>query len=476
MQFNSFAYLGLLAGTIVLFQLLPRGWRAGLLLAASVLFYAAWSVPFVGLLVLVAWIDWVAALRMQAGAQGRQRRAWLALAVVANLAILAVFKYGQFLLDNLHLLPGTGFMPRWLPADILLPLAISFHTFQAMGYAVDVYRGEIQACRSFPRFLLFVIFFPQLVAGPIERARRLLPQLEALARLRVSGDAFGRGALMVAWGLFQKCALADNLAVLVEQVYGAPAGASAGMQLLATYAFTLQLYFDFAGYTDIARGSARMLGIELVPNFKLPFLARNPRDIWRRWHVSLSEWFRDYLYRPLGGNRRGDTRTLCNLALTMALAGLWHGAAWHFMLWGLYHGALLVLHRLLLRPLARLEALLGAAAMHGLAVLVTFHLWAGGLVLFRAATMADALTIYAGLASGALGLLTAPLAAPWMAAGWALLALGVVLGGMLAQQRWGLWPRLLRSSAGQALCLASCLVGIALLAPEQGPTFIYFQF
>jgi len=475
-QFDSFAFLGLLAVCLALFHLGPRRGRLVLLLSCSALFYAAWSIPFLALVLLVAVVAWGAGLRIEGAGPGGRAKLWLGASTVITIGVLVSFKYGQLLLDTLTALPGLDGLALRLPSGVLLPLAISFYTFQALGYLIDVYRGEQRACRSFPRLLLFVLFFPQLVAGPIERAGRLLPQLEALPRLEVDADRLRGGLLLLSWGLFQKCALADNLALVVDGVYAQPGSHGPGAHLLATAAFTLQLFFDFAGYTAVARGAARMMGIELVANFRQPFLARNPSDFWRRWHISLSQWFRDYLFRPLGGSRCGRLCTLRNLLLTLLVAGLWHGAHWRFAVWGVLHGLLLVVHRLLQPWLQWRFGARPGPLFVGAGMLVTFGSWMFSLVLFRASSLGDAWLIYRSMAGGLLGLFTHPTALFWppMLMMGGLVAL--VLGAMALEERRALWSRWSGTTVGSGLLLAVFLLGIALLAPDSGPSFIYFQF
>ena len=231
--------------------------------------------------------------------------------------------------------------------DVILPAGISFYTFQTLSYTIDVYRRQLQPVRSFSEFALFVALFPQLVAGPIERAGRILPQIGSVRV--VSWERLKTGGWLVLWGLYKKVVIADNLAVVVDAVYRPGSNPTSAEIIVATYAFAWQIYCDFSGYTDIARGTARILGFDLILNFKIPYAAVNPAEFWRRWHISLSTWLRDYLYISLGGNRHGRWLTYRNLFLTMVLGGLWHGAAWPFVLWGAYHGLLLMGHRLWMR-------------------------------------------------------------------------------------------------------------------------------
>jgi len=262
--------------------------------------------------------------------------------MTSNLVILGFFKYFNFFADNLSAILQLAGLPTFARhLNIILPVGISFYTFQAMSYALDIYRGHLKPARSFLNFATFVAYFPQLVAGPIERASNLLPQIENPRT--ITGAGIESGTWLIFWGLFKKCVIADNLAILVDGVFGATATTGA-TSLLALYAFAFQILCDFSGYSDIARGLARWMGVELMLNFNNPYYALNPKDFWSRWHISLSSWLRDYLYIPLGGNRKGRRRTYINLALTMLLGGLWHGAAWTFVIWGAFHGLLLVIY------------------------------------------------------------------------------------------------------------------------------------
>ena len=273
-----------------------------------------------------------------------RRKLLLGLSIVANLTILGFFKYYDFFIESLATVLkdlSIPFQVRTL--GVILPVGISFYTFQTMSYAIDVYRAEMKATRNFIQFLAYVSFFPQLVAGPIERAKHLLPQF-AQPR-RITRPMIEEGLWLCLWGMFKKVVIADNLAPLVEMVYGhsQPGGL---MVVLATIAFGLQIYSDFSGYSDIARGTARLLGFDIMLNFNVPYLAQSTREFWRRWHISFSTWLRDYLYIPLGGSRRGAFRTYLNLFMTMLLGGLWHGAAWNFVGWGAWHGLGLAVQRI----------------------------------------------------------------------------------------------------------------------------------
>jgi D-alanyl-lipoteichoic acid acyltransferase DltB (MBOAT superfamily) len=323
--------------------------------------------------------------------RARNRRKWfLAISMVANLGILGFFKYCDFFITSfsgLAALVGLDAHARVL--GIILPAGISFYTFQAMSYTIDIYRGAVQPTDDFADFALFVCFFPHLVAGPIMRAHTLLPQVQR-PRARRPGDA-AEGLVLVVVGLFKKMVLSDNVALIANAVFyhlrdGNPTHMSGAEVLVGVYAFAFQIYGDFSGYSSIARGISKWLGFELTVNFHLPYLAVSPSDFWRRWHISLSSWLRDYLYIPLGGNRGGVRKEYRNLMLTMLLGGLWHGARWTFVAWGLYHGLILCVYRLLgVRDLRRAD---GARWL--LQVVVMFHLTCAGWLLFRADSFAVA--------------------------------------------------------------------------------------
>ncbi|APR84971.1 Putative poly(beta-D-mannuronate) O-acetylase [Minicystis rosea] len=337
--------------------------------------------------------------RLHALEAGKRRKAFLVISMVANLGILAFFKYCDFFLGSFHnLLTALGFAGAKSPVlGIILPAGISFYTFQAMSYTIDIYRGEVEPTDDLGDFALFVCFFPHLVAGPIMRAHTLLPQV-LRPRQRPSSSVMEEGLILVVIGLFKKITLSDNVAPIADAVFtrlarGDTASLSGLDVLIGVYAFALQIYGDFSGYSSIARGISKWLGFELAVNFHLPYLAVSPSDFWRRWHISLSSWLRDYLYIPLGGNRGGVRREYRNLVITMLLGGLWHGASWTFVAWGLYHGVILCAFRLLgIRDVARAEAPLRWT----LRVVVMFHLTCLGWLLFRAegfATVTRALSL-----------------------------------------------------------------------------------
>lgn len=395
--------------------------RQAALLAASLVFYG-WAHPWtVGLLVGVGLVAWGAAL-------GRSRwpglrRLWLGLAAVGTLGPLVAFKYlDLFATVSVGVLERLGVASTWTSLGWLLPVGLSFYTVQALAYVIDVDRGRM-AARADPRdVLLFLAFFPQLVAGPIERAGHLLPQLDAPAP--PTADRVAGGVSLLVWGAVQKVCVADTIAPFVDRTY-ALAAPSWPLVAAASVAFSVQILADFSGYTNLARGAARLLGVELVENFRHPYLATSPRDFWRRWHVSFSQWIRDYVYLPLGGSRGGALRTAAATTVAMLVSGLWHGASASFVLWGAYHAALLVGQRALGPRLPDLG--------RGVAVLVTYGLTLVGWTIFRE-TRLDRLVAYAALV-------------PWQAprADWVAAAALVATAGLVASPLLvGLWvgPRL----------------------------------
>jgi alginate O-acetyltransferase complex protein AlgI len=389
MLFNSLHFVWFFLVVYALYRLLPHRPQNWLLLAASYYFYAAWDWRFLGLLLGSTVVDYTCALLIDRQTNQRRRKRLMWVSILFNLSLLGFFKYFNFFADNLHVLFGAlGWQVDFVTVRVLLPIGISFYTFVTMSYVIDVYRRQIPATRNFVDFAVFVAYFPHLVAGPILRATALLPQIHAPRR--ISAAQLRDGAWLIAWGYFMKVFVADNLAPLANQVFepdGSPTGVNA---LLGVYAFAFQIYGDFAGYSNIARGTSKLMGIELIENFRFPYLVRSPQEFWRHWHISLSSWLRDYLYIPLGGNRGTPAQTRRNLMITMVLGGLWHGAAWTFVLWGVYQGALLGVYR-------TLEGIAGARkwllddspAARALGWAVMFHLTCYGWLIFRATSLSQ---------------------------------------------------------------------------------------
>ena len=314
--------------------------RIWLLLVASFIFYGNWNAWYVLLISAYGLWGWGLGLAMHNARTPALKKFYLALSLILCLGTLAWFKYANFLGENIARLFG---IEKWGTLDIALPVGISFFTFHTMSYLIDLYRGHIEPSRNPVKFFLFVTFFPQLVAGPILRASTFIPQLDR--PVRITWPNFVSGSQLFIGGVIQKSLFADHLSIFVDQVYRSPDIYSSGTLWLAAAAYSMQIFCDFAGYSLMAIGTARILGIELPDNFRMPYLAQSIAEFWRRWHISLSTWLRDYLYIPLGGNRHGPTRTQVNMLITMLLGGLWHGASWNFVMWGAMHGVALAIHR-----------------------------------------------------------------------------------------------------------------------------------
>ncbi|MGF1554973.1 MBOAT family O-acyltransferase [Paucihalobacter sp.] len=349
MLFNSLSFVVFLVVVLVLYYTKLFNWtnKKRMLLLASYVFYGLWNPPLVILLWISTMVDWTAGNKLATENNQRKRNLWLLLSMAVNLGFLAFFKYRDFLLDNFTTVVNTyGYGYQTQPMDIILPMGISFYTFQTMSYTIDMYKRKIEPAKTFLDFALYVTFFPQLVAGPIVRAKDLITQF--YEEKRASAKQFFWGIFLLTIGLFQKIVLADTLlSDTSDTVFGSKSILHGLDAWIGTLAFSGQIFFDFAGYSTCAIGIALMLGIILPDNFKYPYAAIGFSDLWRRWHISLSTWLRDYLYIPLGGNKHGITRMYAALMITMLLGGLWHGAAWTFVVWGALHGIYLVVERML---------------------------------------------------------------------------------------------------------------------------------
>lgn len=397
MLFNSLEFLIFFPIVVVLYFSLPLKWRMGMLLAASYYFYMAWRFDFVALLLLSTAVDFYMGIRIGDAPTLAARRRALGFSLFCNLTILFSFKYMGFLNESVRAvvtaLGGTYPAPY---LDIMLPLGISFYTFQSLGYTIDVYRGAIEPVRNFFRFALYITFFPQLVAGPIERASSLLPQFDV--KHEFSEERAASGFRLMLLGFFKKVLIADNLALFVDKVYTDPTSFGGPALLLATYLFAFQIYCDFSGYCDIAVGCARVLGFTLMQNFDRPYASTSVSEFWRRWHISLSTWFRDYVYMPLGGNRVALLRWQVNVLIVFLVSGLWHGANWTYVVWGGLHGMFLILERFWQMLRHRLPALRHREGLAGslqsvVGFLVTFNLVCLSWIFFRASSMTDAMYV-----------------------------------------------------------------------------------
>lgn len=393
MVFNSFLFI-LFFGIVLLLHNLPFSWKIKKLnlWMASYVFYAAWNPPFVLLLWISTLIDWFVGRRLYQTRRPDWKKAYLLLSLTVNLGLLGYFKYGGFILENfIFLLEQVDIRFQPLELDIVLPVGISFYTFQSLSYSLDIYRGKMEPWHSFSDFALYVTFFPQLVAGPIVRAADFLPQ--CATPHKASGHQLGWGFALVSSGLFQKVVLADALLAPVgDKVFEVQSNAGQWDAWLGTLAFSGQIFFDFSGYSTCAIGTAMCLGFALPDNFRYPYGAIGFSDFWKRWHISLSTWLRDYLYISLGGNRKGRIRTLGNLIFTMLVGGLWHGASWRFVVWGGLHGIYLVIERIL-RPIINGFGCLKRNSVHFCVALLTYLSVCITYVFFRATDLPSAVLI-----------------------------------------------------------------------------------
>ncbi len=485
MLFNSLQYLVFLPTVFLLFWLVPHRLRVPLLLVASYVFYMSWR-PIYGLLIFgLTLANFLLVPLVAKATEEKSKKLWLALVVAVNLITLGIFKYAYFGMDcvksGLNLFHINWNEPH---LHIILPLGISFFVFEFIHYAVEVYRGK-PLVKKFMDFALFASFFPTQIAGPIKRYQDFIPQLDIPAKFK--WEYVDEGMQLILMGLCKKVLLADNLALVVQAGFSHPENFSSLDMWLITYAFAFQIFFDFAGYTDIARGSALLFGYKVPINFNLPYLAANAADFWHRWHISLSTWLRDYLYIPLGGSRGTLPVIYRNLFITMALGGLWHGAANHFLLWGVYQGVLLIGHREFVRLMDALglhAKLVKSGIYHVFSVIVTFHFVCIGWVLFRAETEQIAWQIIQKLAEAPVALasfsmsqltilqIRDPLIFPAVLLIVPALMIAHLVVNWLNDKKFYLsppWPV-------QVVCMVAMLCVLTIFSPDTSPKFIYFQF
>ena len=488
MLFNSLAYAVFLPLAVLVYFLLPQRWRWAALLGFSYYFYMSWNPELIVLILFTTVVSWLAALAVQHAARPGLRKAALWSGVGLCLACLFFFKYFNFFSQNVTaLLQAVGLPLQPTTLELVLPVGISFYTFQTLSYVVDVYRGNLQAEGHFGYYALYVSFFPQLVAGPIERAGSLLPQLHQ--RHDPDLGNFSAGLRKICVGMFKKVVIADFVSTYVNNVYNDLAGKGGLTLILATMLFSVQIYCDFSGYSDIAVGSARLLGIDLMENFRSPYMARSVKDFWRRWHISLTRWLTDYVYIPLGGSRCSRGRHLRNLVVTFLLSGLWHGASWTFVLWGLYHGLWLCAESFYLPRVEALQNRLQgarAAAFSVLRTMVTCCIVGFGWIFFRANDLSDLVYVLTHLGQG---LSPVHLLAYAGAAGLTPALLGLAFALMAALLVYD-WYAAYRTDPLRAICRARswqryafyyllCFGVLAALCSRPfGATadFIYFQF
>ncbi len=471
MLFNSLEFVAFFFFVYGFYLLLRHRAQNVLLLIASYVFYGWWDWRFLSLIFISTVVDYLVGISLQRSEDPARRRHLLILSLVVNLGLLGTFKYFDFFSQSLvDALATFGVHPDRRFLNIVLPVGISFYTFQSMSYTIDVYRREMAPTRDFLNFALFVGFFPQLVAGPIERARHLLPQVERPRT--IDREMIREGTWLILFGYFKKVVLADNMAVFTRSVFEEPEQATSVMILAGIYAFAWQIYGDFSGYSDIARGLARLMGFDIMRNFRMPYFATGPRDFWRRWHISLSTWLRDYLYIPMGGNRGSRRQTYRNLMWTMLLGGLWHGAAWHFVVWGGFHGAVLGLGRALegrgrwvRTATARWQTPWKLVSMG-----LFFHVVCFGWLLFAVQDLGDVPLLLRGLFAPFEMNAETAIASILLFAGPVLLIdyLQERSGDMLVIPNWPWIPRL--------FVYGTLFAFILLAGAPRGQEFIYFQF
>jgi len=396
MLFNSISFLIFFPIVVVLYFLIPHKYRWIFLLAASYYFYMSWKPEYIILIIVSTLIDYFASLHMEKQKEKKKKKKFLILSLISNLGLLFTFKYYNFFSNSLNVLLNKFNIFYDSPTfKLLLPVGISFYTFQTLSYSIDVYRGTKKAEKHLGYFALYVSFFPQLVAGPIERSTRLLPQF--FEKHKFNSQRVSDGLKLMAWGFFKKVVIADRVAALVNQVYNNSEAYGGIPLLLATYFFAVQIYCDFSGYSDIAIGAAQVMGFSLMDNFRRPYYSKNISEFWSRWHISLSTWFKDYLYIPLGGNRVSKPRWYANLFIVFLVSGLWHGANWTFVIWGALHGFYLIFALWTKNIREKIYNLFSipkeSLLKKYINVFVTFHLVLFAWVFFRANTVNDAFNI-----------------------------------------------------------------------------------
>lgn len=480
MQFNSIDFLLFFPTVVIAYFLTPYRFRWIILLSMSYYFYAVWKPEYLILIWLSTGIDYYSAKKIDQAPGDCKKRIWLTTSIVSNLSLLLIFKYSEFIVRQIASIASLfDISYSATQLNITLPIGISFYTFQTISYTIDVYRGVNRFERHLGKFALYVAFFPQLVAGPIERSARLLPQF--YKKFDFDYKRITNGMKLMAFGFFKKLVIADRLALYVDKIYNNPEIFKGEPVILATYMFAFQIYFDFSAYTDIARGAAKILGIQLMKNFNGPYLATSVKDFWARWHISLSTWFRDYLYISLGGNRVKKSRWYYNLIVTFILSGLWHGAEWTFVIWGFIHGLYIIssiITKNFREKICEITKLNQNQALHTLLKTVfTFHLVVFSWIFFRANSLSDALLILNRMFD-----FSGPIASSFVALGdygFAIAIIGILVAEVVDFQiRKGRLkfyldrrPIYIRWATYLLLVISILIFGI-----HDNVTFIYFQF
>lgn len=472
MIFNSATFLLFFLVFLVAYALTSRQKRLAVCLLASYLFYGWWDWRFLGLILLSTVVDFCVGILLEKAKSLSSRRLLLLLSLLTNLGLLGFFKYANFFIDSANVaMASVGVSLDSL--NIILPVGISFYTFQTLSYSIDVYRGVIPSERNFLRFATYVAFFPQLVAGPIVRAKELLPQFHHDQNLRFDNFRIGLGLMIV--GFFKKVVVADSLAPFVDLAFKDPQSLNSISMALAVVLYAFQIYCDFSGYSDIAIGIARILGFEFPVNFRMPYFSQSFSEFWQRWHITLSQWLRDYLYIPLGGNRGGFVSTCRNLMLTMLLGGLWHGASWTFVVWGALHGFYLIAQRIMGLRLARMPSLAESRIVSACSVCIVFLLTCLAWIFFRSETFEQAFAVIQVITFE--GNWNPASVSHKVIVGRAVLVVMLLLAGELLT----IWrPRVVSAivdSPYKSMLVYSLIISlIFLLGTFDGNQFIYFQF
>jgi D-alanyl-lipoteichoic acid acyltransferase DltB (MBOAT superfamily) len=470
MLFNSYIFWAFFAFVIIIYWRLGHRGQNFLLLIASYVFYGYWDWRFLSLIAFSTIVDFIVAQNLVKETVQSRRKRWILISLCSNLGLLGFFKYfGFFSKEFAVMLESLGFYVSMPTLNIILPVGISFYTFQTLAYTIDVYRGKTKPTNNLLDFSVYVSFFPQLVAGPIERSKDLLPQI--VNKRTFTRGNFSEGLYHVLIGMFKKVVIADNMAPIVNQVFATPVSDLNGTEILiGVYAFAFQIYGDFSGYSSIAQGIAKWLGIDLSWNFRMPYFSRTPSEFWRRWHITLSSWLRDYLYIPLGGNRHGVFNTFRNLVLTMFLGGLWHGANWTFAVWGLAHGLILVVYHALegVTKKVMIPGIIGKL----IAAVIFFHLVCITWLLFRAENLTQAVAMFVQLFHSfsmtefslyALGML-------------GFFALPIVILELIIERSGDMLYVLRTHWLVQAIIYSYFIFMLIIFPPLTPQVFIYFQF
>lgn len=475
MLFHTPEFFILMIATLALYYWLPKH-RIMWLTIANFIFYGVSGIGFLGLFLVVSTLTFLSALVMG----NRYRKLWLWFSIIINVINLGFFKYSVFVLTNLEQILNVSLVTDnsfWL--TIVLPVGISFYTFELISYTVDVYKRKIEPTRSLLQFWIFIAFFAHLIAGPIMRGHEFLPQIERIRNIRWSNDQLRIGAFFLGMGLVKKVLLADHLSVMADQYFGKIMQISGAEGWMGAYLFAFQIYFDFSAYSDMAIGIGYLFGFELPTNFRTPYLSANATEFWRRWHITLSSWIRDYIYIPLGGSRKGKSRQLVNLFMAMVISGIWHGAMWTFVIWGAFHGMLLILHKFYtdLKRKIGLERIDRNWLYHIATIIVFFHITCIGWVLFRAGGLQEALSLIGRMLSPEVLQQVSTLPKKYIALVFVLIVLHIFEYLLMTHKAAisGFWHRYFPRPVRAVFYTMLVVVLLVFLQGEHN-TFIYFQF